>query len=100
MTVWAMNDFFNGHLLCDFLSQAVGHYEKTAPTVAAYLDDLYIRCNERTEDVRLCEITAVRALYAADGDRPGTWESPCYAANRIYKLMHRLGMDTTGQAGF
>ncbi len=77
------------------IEEAVPRYQKTAPTVAAYLDDLYIRMNEKPDDVTLSELTAVMALM--DGD---AWEQPNYAANRFYKLASRLGRDTTGLAGF
>ena len=70
-----------------------GHYEKTAPTVADWADDLYIRMNEEPDSVRLTELNVAVDLAALD-------LQPNYAANRVYKLMSRLGMDTTGHAGF
>ena len=80
---------------CKFLTDAVVHYEKSAPLVSGYLDELYIRIGEKPDDVRLSELAAVSALL--DG---GQWEQPNYAANRIYKLACRLGRDVTGWAGF
>ena len=74
---------------------AVQHYEKLAPTVAVYLDDLYVRINERPAEVRLPELLAVERLRQ-DGD----WLQANYAANDIYHLQHRLGHDVTGHAGF
>jgi hypothetical protein len=78
------------------IEEAVSHYEKSAPTVAAYLDDLYVRLNERPHDVRVSELGAVASLK----DDEGQWEQANCAANRFYKLASRLGRDTTGQAGY
>lgn len=78
-----------------YLETAVAHYERSAPTVSGFLDGLYIRINEKPDAVRLSEIAAARRLLGPDG-----WAHPNYAANAIYHLMHRLGQDTTGQAGF
>lgn len=78
-----------------YLSDAVEHYEKTAPTVAAYLDDLYIRIGHNPADVRLVEMLSASALM-----EDGQWEQPNYAANRFYKLAERIGVSTTGFAGF
>lgn len=33
-------------------------------------------------------------------DESLVWEQPNFAANRVYKLRHSLGMDVTGHAGF
>jgi hypothetical protein len=78
-----------------FLTEACATYERSAPTVAAYLDDLYVRLNEDPARVRLAEL-----LGAARLREEGQWMKPNLAANSIYHLMHRLGLDTTGQAGF
>jgi hypothetical protein len=78
-----------------FCGEAVAHYEKSAPAVADYVDDLFIRINSKPETVLLVELTAVSALRES-----GEWEHPNYAANRLYKLANRLGRDTTGLAGF
>jgi hypothetical protein len=78
-----------------WLEEAVPHYEKTSPTVSAYLDDLYIRITNRPSDVSLSELFGAEELQ-----EEGDWLQPNYAANHVYKLMHRLGMDTTGHAGF
>ena len=79
----------------DFLVDAVGHYEKCAPTVADHLDDLYRRLNEDCSLVTVLEVIRVAGLFEA-----GEWEHPNYAANRIYKMRAQLGMDTTGELGF
>ena len=79
----------------DHLTAACNHYEKSAPTVAAYCDDLYRRMGGDWKSVTLAEIVAVSALL-----ENGEWEHPNYAANRIYKLMDSIGMPTTGHAGF
>lgn len=86
---------FDLNKFMEFLTDAAMHYAKSAPTVADYLDDLYIRINEKPADVRLVELTRIQGLI-----EEGTWEHPNYAANRVYHLMQQLGMSTAGQAGF
>lgn len=70
-------------------------YETTAPTVHAWANDLYVRINERPDDVRLSELLTVGRFVEG-----GVWLQPNYAANMVYKLQARLGQDTTGHAGF
>lgn len=74
----------------------VNHFEKTAPTVAEWANALYIKIGDNPDEVRLSELVQVEALY---GDGRNI-EAPNLAANRVYKLMNRLGQDTTGHAGF
>jgi hypothetical protein len=77
------------------ITEGCDRYEKTAPTVAAWLDDLYVRINEAADKVVLSELMLVQQLVD-----DGVWFDPNTAANRVYHLLHRLGRDTTGQAGF
>ena len=79
----------------DLLTAATAYYEKRAPTVESYLDDLYIRIHDAPETVRLVELLRVQRLR-----ENGEWMHPNYAANVVYKLMEALGQDTTGHAGF
>lgn len=78
-----------------FLVSVEAHYEKSAPTVSRWADDLYIRLGDDLSSVRVIELLHAQALYQDE-----EWQHPNYAANRIYKLMHELGQDTTGHAGF
>jgi len=78
-----------------FLARVVAHYEKTAPTVSRWADDLYTRLNEDSYSVRLVEVMQAQALL-----EEGRWERADFAANRVYKLMNALGQDTTGHAGY
>ena len=78
-----------------FLARVVGYYEKAAPTVSAFADDLYTRLSDDPYSVRLVEVMQAQMLLEGD-----VWEYPHYAANRIYKLMTALGQDTTGHAGY
>lgn len=83
----------------DFLEEAVTHYETTAPTVAAHCDDLYRRLTTKVADSdspRMIELIAVGSIH----DEKAGWLLPNVAANLIYKIRHRLGMDVTGHAGF
>src|SRR5436305_1657660 len=74
---------------------AVGRYGRSGPTVLAYLDGLYARRREDPDHVALSELVALARLK-----EEGQWEHPNYAADRVYHLMDRLGMDTSGHAGF
>jgi len=77
------------------IEEACAVYEKTAPTAHAWLDDLYRRINERPEAVVLPELLFLDRLV-----EDGEWMHSSYVANAVYHLLHRLGRDTTGQAGF
>jgi hypothetical protein len=88
-----MNAYLDRFL--EFLTDACAHYETSAPAVAAYLNNLYIRVRERPADVRLVEVLRAETLC----DRQG-WLGPGLAANVVYKLEHQLGRDVTGHAGF
>ncbi len=80
--------------LTKMLVTAVDHYEKSAPTVAAWMNDLYTRIGDNPESVSLLE------LLTADRLRNSEWMHPNYAANMVYKMKNRLGMSTVGDAGF
>ncbi len=86
---------FDVKAYCNRLTEACEHYERSAPTVRDHCDDLYQRINETPERVTLAELLGVSWLWA-----DGEWAAPSYAANRVYHLRNRLGMDVTGQAGF
>lgn len=78
-----------------FLEDAVSHYERSAPTVADYCDDLYRRSHQAPQSVSLAELAGVQNLQ-----EQGEWITPHFAVNRVYHLMHRLGMDVAGHLGF
>jgi len=79
----------------DTLTKAAEHYEKSAPTVSNWCNDLFIRINENGDAVALSELTFLSRFVEED-----TWMQPNYAANQLYHLLHRLGRDTSGMAGF
>jgi hypothetical protein len=87
--------FIDFDALEDHLTRTCEEYEKTAPAVSRYADDLYIRLKESPETVVLPEILFVSRLAGE-----GTWMQPNYAANQLLHLLHRLKRDTTGLAGF
>jgi hypothetical protein len=89
-----LGNFLDHAKLMKYLEEAVEHYAITAPTVSRYCDDLYIRIEESPSSVSLSELKTVSRLLEGD------WMHPNYAANLIYHLMDRQGMDTTGHAGF
>lgn len=86
--------FFDNEAFGQFCADAVMHYHVEAPTVSEYLDGLYTRVYEG-EPVQLAEIVAVQTIC-----ENGVYMHPNYAANYVYKLKARLGMDTTGDPGF
>lgn len=90
-----MVDFFNRDTCLAFIEHAVRQYEKSAPTVAAYLEALYIRLNKEPKTVVVSELVFLPSLY-----EEAIWMHPNYAANAVYKLQTRLGQDTAGHFGF
>lgn len=86
---------FDIHAISAHLTAVCDHYERTAPTVRDWADALYVRIGDEADGVRLSEVMTAVGLNDADG-----WLPPPLAANRVYKLMSRLGQDTTGHAGF
>jgi hypothetical protein len=79
----------------DEIEAATAYYEKSAPVVEQYLDELYRRLGENCDEVVVSEIVLVGCLR-----EEGTWMHPNTAANRVYKLLDRLGRSTVGMAGF
>jgi len=71
------------------------HYGKSAPTVTSWAEDLYLRIKKDTTKVVLAELLFLNRFV-----EEGIWWHPNDAANQVYHLMHRLGQDTTGHAGF
>jgi hypothetical protein len=88
-------NFIEWDKLNRFIEEASTYYEKSAPPLDDYLDNLYRRLQSKLLDVNLREITFVESLRS-----DGEWMQPNYAANRLYHLMESLGLDTTGHAGF
>jgi hypothetical protein len=77
------------------LTAIAEYYERSAPTVADWCNDLYIRIGEKPETVVLPELYATERFL-----EEGVWMQPNYAANAVYHLLNRLGRDTTGMAGY
>jgi hypothetical protein len=87
---------FKCHEFLDYLTRVCDHYEKTAPTVSDYADDLYRRTSQAPETVILLEVLKITEIHNSESG----WQQPNHAANRVYHLLQTLGRDTTGQAGF
>jgi hypothetical protein len=86
--------FMNFEEIEQRIADAANEYEKKAPTVRTYLEDLCERMNS-LDKVRLSEIRFLESLC-----EEGLWMQPNYAANCLYKLMDRIGMSTVGHLGF
>jgi hypothetical protein len=95
MTIDVVKPDVSAIAIREYLEHAGTAYLDKAPTVENWLNDLYIRIGEEPHKVSLFEINQAMFLYS-----DGEWEHPNYAANRVYKVMHMLGQDVTGHAGF
>jgi len=73
--------------------ETVNQYEETAPTIAIWVDDLYVRLGKG--DVGLKELVFLESLREND-----IWDQPNHAANKLYHFLHSQGKDVTGQLGF
>jgi len=93
MTATTYSGFYTA--LRSHLEVAVEHYERSAPVVSRWADDLYIRLDENGDSIIMSEIAFAYRLHEDEG-----WMDANYAANQLYHLLHRLGRDTTGLAGF
>lgn len=80
-----------------FIQVAMSHYqERKAPGwFTDWLDDLYIRLAEDWGKVTLDELATLTSLNV-----DGHWLTPTYAMNTAYKMLDRLGRDTTGIIGY
>ena len=78
------------------IGEVVDRYEKTAPAVSEWADDVYRRLRD-ADKIVLSELMLIQDIKGRDGE---DWMQPNYAANRVYKLLYRLGRDTAGLAGF
>lgn len=78
------------------IGEVVDHYERSAPPVSEWADDVYRRLGN-ADKIILSELTLIREIRGTNGE---DWMQPNYAANRVYKLLHRLGRDTAGLVGF
>jgi hypothetical protein len=68
-----------------FLNDAAGHYEKTAPTVETWLDQVAGRLRDGSVTIR--ELSQVQTLLEND-----TWMDAHGAANLAYKAMSEFGL--------
>ena len=78
------------------ITNCCNHYEKSAPIVSRWLDQLYVRIDETPENVVLTELMFVVRLENSEGIRL----DPNSATNQLYHLQDRLSQDTTGNIGY
>ena len=86
----------NWDLLAETCRTVCGQYRESAPVVARWADDLYMRAQEEPEHVSLFEVVTLGKLW----NHSEGFMQANYAANTVYKCMNLLGQDTTGLAGF
>jgi hypothetical protein len=88
--------FFSVEKFKQFLAEAVHHYEQSAPRLSEWLEEMYIRLGEdEWKTITLEEIQQIQYLHADD-----CWLGAEWAQNNIYRLLNRMGKDTTKIAGF
>lgn len=88
--------FLDIALFKKFLEEAVKHYEQSAPRLSTWLEEMYIRLGEEEwKTITLEEIQQIQYLYVDD-----CWLAAEWAQNNIYRLLNRMGKDTTKIAGF
>lgn len=83
-----MQTFFDYHALRSFLEAACAHYERSAPALSTWLDELYIALNEAPATVTVFELFQLQQLRMNE-----EWEHPNYAQNRWYKVRELRGQD-------
>lgn len=83
--------FFDYHAFAKFATEACDHYEKTAPAVRDYVDDVYMRMQDDPGSIRLTEVTFIGRLRDE-----GEWMHPNYAQNSLMHHLDRLGRSTVG----
>lgn len=85
---WGAQLVFDYNATRAFLEGAVSQYEKTAPALADWLDEVYVALNEAPASVSVYELLQLQQLQMS-----GEWEHPNYAQNRWYKVRSLLGRD-------
>ncbi len=73
------------------LSKICAYYEKSAPAVSQWADDLYMRLSDNPHIVLLGEIMIINHLYSDNG-----FVHPSFAQNTVYHLLDRLQLNTFG----
>ena len=81
-------EIFNCQNFENTCTKVAEKFEKTAPTVSAWVERIYMA---KDTEITLADIHLLAQLEEMQ---------PNYAANRVYKLMNLLGQDTTGHLGF
>ena len=79
-----MEKAYNYELIKNKLTACCNHYEKSAPVVSHWADDLYIRIQDDPYHVSIWELITLDKLFDVD------WIQPNYATNTVYKCMDIL----------
>jgi hypothetical protein len=91
----AMQQFLDIDAARLFAECAAKHYEKAPGWLFNWLDEMYIRLGENWGPITLDELATLAKLQ--DGEY---WLAEQYTCNTVYKLLDRLGRDTTGIMGY
>lgn len=81
-------NFLDFQALRDYLTEAVAHYEKSAPQLSEWLDELYVSANHTPRAVSVYELLQLQQLSLN-----GEWEQPNFAQNRWYKVRELNGQE-------
>ena len=87
---------YDDQIVKELLTACCIHFEKTAPIVSQWADDLYIRIQENTSLVTLKELITINLL----SDDFNNWINANYATNIVYKCVESLKQDCTGMLSF
>ncbi len=79
---------FDYHATRRFIEDAATHYDKSAPALVGWLDELYIALAEAPATVTVFELMQLQQLKM-----DGEWEHPNYAQNRWYKVRGLLNKE-------
>ena len=81
-------NFLDHRALLDYLTEAVAHYEHSAPQLSTWLDEMYVAANHEPRSVSVYDLLQLQQLTMN-----GEWEHPNFAQNRWYKLRALNGQE-------
>lgn len=94
--MWRQELLFEQAKMDLFLRSAAKQYKDAPAWFMNWLDDVCVRLNDSWRSITLDEVCTLQSLYYQNGQ----WMPEPLACNTIYKLLDRLGRDTTGILGY
>jgi hypothetical protein len=93
----SVRSFWNWQACREYIQATISHYNYAPKWFIDWLEDLYLRLDEKIETVTINELEILARFHAEDDD---SWEPESYAVNRVYKFFKDTGRDTTGIVGY